>query len=118
MRDHHVLHEVDNGVDLPAGHGIVMVVAETDAEHADNCAGLAHLETIFFPNGHGAEGKETRGLQFAECGHFCTSIFVLEVSVCKHHADTFSTTAEIEVIEFAWHIDFIYFIYYVNYRWS
>ena len=58
-----VLHEVDDGVDGPARHGIIGVVAMADTEHAEDSARLAHLEAIFFPDWHGAKGQEA-GLDF------------------------------------------------------
>ena len=98
----HALSIVDEGVDLPSLDGILSVVAEADAQHAQDSAGLAHHEAILFPDRHGAErslGLETRA-KLVECK---TRVLVLEASVSKECADTLSAATELEVGKFAWH---------------
>ena len=98
----HALCEVDEGVDLPGLDGVLGVVAETDAQHAQDSAGLAHHEAILLPDGHGAEGS--LGLEAtAELVEGETLVLILEASVAKKGADTLSAATKWEVGKFAWH---------------
>jgi len=54
--NHHILAEIHDGVNFPAGMGVLRVVTETDAEHAKNGAALGVHLTIFLPDGHLAKG--------------------------------------------------------------
>ena len=98
----HALSEVHERVDLPGLDGVLSVVAEADAQHAHDSAGLAHHEAILLPDRHGAErslGLETRAKLFEGK----TLVLVLELGVGKKGADTLSAATKWEVGKFAWH---------------
>ena len=87
VRALHVLSEVNERVDGPAGHRVFRVVASADSKHAKDGARLAHLKAVFFPDGHGAKRESSCSFLLSELLHAEAVVFVLEVSMGEHKAD-------------------------------
>ena len=77
--------------------GILGVVSAADAEHAEDSAGLAHVEAIFHPDGQRAERSLV--LDLTEICEVHALVLVLEVSVTKESADALSASTEVEVVK-------------------
>ena len=97
-----VFHEVNQGIDLPAGHWVIGVVSMTHAEHSEDSTRLDHREAILNPDWHSAERQFARRLLLAELFGFKAIVYVLDTSVMKQRADSAGAAIDLEVEELGW----------------
>ena len=107
---HMVLDEVENGVNGPGGHGVLGVVAKTDAEHAQDGVRLGHADAVFLPNRHGAKRVLWVLLDAGKLLEREAVVLVLEVGVEEKSANGLTATTHVEVVQLSWHFFRFYFI--------
>ena len=95
-----VLHEIDDGIDLPLSLRICGVVAKFDCDCARCCLGLVDFDTL-----NSDFWERSKRLFWFNCWPlFETNVISLPIcaGVNAHHSDELSTTIDSEVLDLDW----------------